>query len=87
MKRGVTELVTPGVALNDEVLSSKSNNFLAAVYFGKTIGVAFLDVSTGEFFTAQGSAEYIGNYFKILIRVKSSLKNKNAALFNDHLWD
>ena len=60
VKRGVTELVTPGVALNDEVLSSKTNNFLAAVYFGKTIGVAFLDVSTGEFLTAQGSAEYIG---------------------------
>ena len=60
VKRGVTELVTPGVALNDEVLSSKSNNFLAAVYFGKVIGVSFLDVSTGEFLTAQGSNEYIG---------------------------
>ena len=59
VKRGVTELVTPGVALNDEVLNSKSNNFLAAVYFGKYIGVAFLDVSTGEFLTSQGNAEYI----------------------------
>lgn len=66
VKRGVTELVTPGVALNDEVLSSKSNNFLASVYFGaskssttKSIGVSFLDVSTGEFLTSQGNAEYI----------------------------
>jgi DNA mismatch repair protein MutS len=59
VKRGVTELVTPGVALNDEVLNSKSNNFLASVYFGKYIGISFLDVSTGEFLTSQGNAEYI----------------------------
>ena len=60
VKRGVTELVTPGVALNDEVLQSKSNNFLAAVHFGKKhIGVSFLDISTGEFLTAQGNEEYI----------------------------
>lgn len=59
VKRGVTELVTPGVALNDEVLHSKTNNFLASVYFGKYIGVSFLDISTGEFLTSQGNAEYI----------------------------
>ncbi|ESU29477.1 DNA mismatch repair protein MutS [Flavobacterium limnosediminis JC2902] len=60
VKRGVTELVTPGVAMNDEVLHSKSNNFLASIHFGKkNIGVAFLDVSTGEFLTAQGNDEYI----------------------------
>ncbi|WP_281237971.1 DNA mismatch repair protein MutS [Flavobacterium praedii] len=60
VKRGVTELVTPGVSMNDEVLQSKTNNFLAAIYFtNKTIGVSFLDVSTGEFLTAQGNAEYI----------------------------
>jgi len=59
VKRGVTELVTPGVALNDEVLNAKSNNFLASVYFGKYIGVSFLDVSTGEFICSQGNAEYI----------------------------
>ena len=59
VKRGVTELVTPGVALNDEVLQAKSNNFLASIYFGKYIGVAFLDISTGEFLTSQGNAEYI----------------------------
>lgn len=60
VKRGVTELVTPGVAINDEVLQSKSNNFLAALHFGKkNTGIAFLDVSTGEFLTSQGNEEYI----------------------------
>ncbi|WP_277633233.1 DNA mismatch repair protein MutS [Avrilella dinanensis] len=60
VKRGVTELVTPGVALNDEVLQSKSNNFLSALHFGKKqIGISFLDVSTGEFLLAQGDEEYI----------------------------
>lgn len=60
VKRGVTELVTPGVAFSDEVLESNTNNFLAALHFGKKqLGIAFLDVSTGEFLTAQGSEEYI----------------------------
>ena len=60
VKRGVTELVTPGVSMNDEVLHSKTNNFLASIYFGKkAIGISFLDVSTGEFLTAQGSEDYI----------------------------
>ena len=60
VKRGVTELVTPGVALNDEVLSSRSNNFLAAVHMdAQRLGVSFLDISTGEFLTAQGNSEYI----------------------------
>ena len=60
VKRGVTELVTPGVAMNDEVLSAKTNNFLASVYFGKVaIGISFLDVSTGEFLTSEGNRDYI----------------------------
>jgi DNA mismatch repair protein MutS len=60
VKRGVTELITPGVSMNDEVLQSKSNNFLASIYFGKkNLGISFLDVSTGEFLTAQGNEEYI----------------------------
>ncbi|HET8837852.1 MAG TPA: DNA mismatch repair protein MutS, partial [Flavobacteriaceae bacterium] len=60
VKRGVTELVTPGVAFNDDILKSKSNNFLAAVHFGiKNLGVSFLDVSTGEFLVSEGSAEYV----------------------------
>ena len=60
VKRGVTELVTPGVSMNDEVLQSKSNNFLASVYFGKkNVGVSFLDISTGEFLAAEGNEEYV----------------------------
>lgn len=60
VKRGVTELVTPGVALNDDILQSKSNNFLASVWIGKQVnGVAFLDVSTGEFLVSQGDKSYI----------------------------
>lgn len=60
VKRGVTELVTPGVAINDQVLEQKKNNFLCALHFDKKqVGVAFLDISTGEFFVAQGSLEYV----------------------------
>ncbi|PWL37964.1 DNA mismatch repair protein MutS [Flagellimonas aquimarina] len=58
VKRGVTELVTPGVALNDDILSAKSNNFLCAIHFGRNkFGISFLDISTGEFLTSEGSAE------------------------------
>ncbi|MBS1531979.1 MAG: DNA mismatch repair protein MutS [Bacteroidetes bacterium] len=60
VRRGVTELVTPGVAVNDNILQQKSNNYLASLYFEKnSMGVAFVDISTGEFLTAQGSAEHI----------------------------
>ena len=60
VKRGITELVTPGVAINDNVLSYKENNFLAAVHFGKSAcGVAFLDISTGEFLMAEGPFDYV----------------------------
>lgn len=85
VKRGVTELVTPGVSLNDEVLQSKSNNFLAAVSFGKkNLGIAFLDVSTGEFLTAQGNEEYIDkllqNFNPSEVLVPKAYKNA----FKDH---
>ena len=60
VKRGITELVTPGVSINENVLNYKENNFLAAVHFGKgACGVAFLDISTGEFLTAEGPFDYI----------------------------
>ena len=60
VKRGITELVTPGVSINDNILEHRENNFLASVHFDKNLaGVAFLDISTGEFLTAQGSFEYI----------------------------
>lgn len=85
VKRGVTELVTPGVSMNDEVLQSKSNNFLASVYFGKkTIGISFLDVSTGEFLTAQGNDEYIDkllqnfNPSEILIAKQNKIQFKET---------
>ncbi len=60
VKRGITELVTPGVALNDNVLSRRENNFLAAVHFGKSLtGLALLDISTGEFLATEGPVDYI----------------------------
>ncbi len=60
VKRGITELVTPGVAINDNVLNYRENNFLCAVHFGKqALGIAFLDISTGEFLTAEGDVEYL----------------------------
>ena len=61
VKRGITELVTPGVSINDNVLNYKENNFLAAVHFGKggVCGVAFLDISTGEFLTSEGKPDYV----------------------------
>ena len=85
VKRGVTELVTPGVAMNDEVLQAKANNFLASVYFSKRqLGVAFLDVSTGEFLTAQGNEEYIDKLLQnfspseILIQKNTKAQFKTA---------
>ncbi|CAA9197234.1 DNA mismatch repair protein MutS [Flavobacterium collinsii] len=88
VKRGVTELVTPGVSLNDEVLQSKSNNFLASIYFAnKSIGVSFLDVSTGEFLTAQGNAEYIDkllqNFNPSEVLVPKNNKGDFKAAFGD----
>ena len=86
VKRGVTELVTPGVSMNDEVLNSKTNNFLASVYFSKkTIGVSFLDVSTGEFLTSEGNEEYIDkllqNFNPSEILVPKQHKGDFAAKF------
>lgn len=67
VKRGVTELVTPGVAYSDNILQQKSNNYLASVYFDKSItGIAFIDISTGEFLVAQGPNEYIDKLLQSL---------------------
>lgn len=85
VKRGVTELVTPGVSLNDEVLQSKSNNFLAAVSFGKkTLGIAFLDISTGEFLTAQGNEEYIDKLLQNFNPSEVLVPKANKNAFKDH---
>ncbi|MBE0424369.1 MAG: DNA mismatch repair protein MutS, partial [Lutibacter sp.] len=91
VKRGVTELITPGVSLNDEVLQSKTNNFLAAVHFGKRLlGVSFLDVSTGEFLTAQGNVEYIDkllqNFSPSEVLVQKQHKTKFNELFGDRFY-
>src|SRR5690606_8910991 len=88
VKRGVTELVTPGVSMNDEILNSKSNNFLASVYFGKkATGIAFLDVSTGEFLTAQGDDEYIDkllqNFQPSEIIIPKQSKSQFKTVFGD----
>ncbi|MFB9098751.1 MULTISPECIES: DNA mismatch repair protein MutS [Flavobacterium] len=82
VKRGVTELVTPGVSMNDEVLHSKSNNFLASVHFGKKmLGVSFLDVSTGEFLTAQGNEEYIDKLLQNFSPSEILVPKQNKAQF------
>ena len=88
VKRGVTELVTPGVSMNDEVLQSKTNNFLAAIYFAsKSIGISFLDVSTGEFLTAQGNADYIDkllqNFNPSEVLIPKNNKNDFRETFGD----
>ena len=81
VKRGITELVTPGIAISDNILSQKENNFLAAVHYGeRQSGIAFLDISTGEFYVAEGTNEYID---KLLQNFKPSeiilQKNKLQA--------
>ncbi|MBD0824585.1 DNA mismatch repair protein MutS [Aestuariibaculum marinum] len=84
VKRGVTELVTPGVALNDEVLVSKSNNFLCSVYFDKKqIGVSFLDISTGEFLTSQGNAEYVDKLLQNFSPSEVLVSKQKRMLFNE----
>lgn len=86
VKRGVTELVTPGVAFNDDILSAKSNNFLCAVHFGrKLIGVSFLDISTGEFLTSEGNEDQIDkllqNFAPNEILVSKSHKKEFVEIF------
>ncbi|MGI9560722.1 MAG: DNA mismatch repair protein MutS [Flavobacteriaceae bacterium] len=88
VKRGVTELITPGVSLNDEVLNSKTNNFLAAVYFGAHTGVSFLDVSTGEFLTAQGSTAYVSkllqNFRPSEVLIEKQKRQQFSTAFGDN---
>jgi len=88
VKRGVTELVTPGVAMNDDILNSKTNNFLCAVHFGrKLLGISFLDISTGEFLTAEGDEEQIDKLLQNLapneILVSKANKKEFLELFGN----
>ncbi|MCI2229425.1 DNA mismatch repair protein MutS [Polaribacter sp. MSW13] len=91
VKRGVTELVTPGVSLNDEVLQTKTNNFLAAVHFDKKqLGISFLDVSTGEYLVAQGNAEYIDkllqNFSPSEVLVQKQHKQQFLELYENRYY-
>ncbi|MDA9976947.1 DNA mismatch repair protein MutS [Polaribacter sp.] len=98
VKRGVTELVTPGVSLNDEILHTKTNNFLAAVHFDtstrsgtkKQLGISFLDISTGEYLTAQGNTEYIDkllqNFSPSEVLVEKQHKQQFLELFENRYY-
>jgi DNA mismatch repair protein MutS len=84
VKRGVTELVTPGVTFNDNVLEQKENNWLAAVHFTKhKVGVSFLDISTGEFLVAEGSVEYIDKLLQSLKPTEVLFQKGNQKKFNE----
>lgn len=84
VKRGITELVTPGVAMGDNVLNYKENNFLAAVHFGKSqCGVSFLDISTGEFLTSEGNEEYIDKLLANFSPKEVLFERGKRALFEE----
>ena len=83
VKRGITELVTPGVSINDNILNHREKNFLAAVHFGKKqCGVAFLDISTGEFLTAEGNADYVDKLLANFSPKEVLIERANRQLFN-----
>ena len=89
VKRGITELVTPGVVVGSNILDRKENNFLAAVHFGKKLlGVAFLDISTGEFLTAEGNVEYVdkllGNFSPKEVLIERSNRKRFEESFTAH---
>lgn len=89
VKRGITEVVTPGVAMDDNVLSSKENNFLAAVYFGNgACGLTFLDISTGEFLCAEGTTEYVdkllANFSPKEVLVERGKRDKFLKIFGKY---
>lgn len=85
VKRGITELVTPGVSINDNILNHKENNFLAGIHFDKGIcGVAFLDISTGEFLTAQGSFDYVDKLLNNFSPKEVLFERNKRKLFEEH---
>lgn len=85
VKRGVTELVTPGVSVNDNILNHKENNFLACVYIEKSIaGVAFLDISTGEFYTSEGGFDYINKLLQSLKPKEVLFERNKKELYMEH---
>jgi len=91
VKRGVTELVSPGVSYNDKILEQRENNFLASVHLDpKTSGISFLDVSTGEFYLAQGSIEYVDKLIQTFhpseIIVQKNKRQKFCELFGNKYY-
>ncbi len=88
VKRGVTEMVTPGTATQDKLLEHRSNNFLAAIHFGETIqGIAFLDISTGEFFTTEGPADYIDQLLQTLMPAEVIFQRNHQKSFKETYGD
>ncbi len=87
VKRGVTELVTPGVSFNDNVLERKRNNFLCSLYAGKNFGVAFLDISTGEFYCAQGNETYVFKLIQSLGPAEVIFSKAHRDKMEQHLAD
>ena len=83
VKRGVTELVTPGVSYNELTLETKKNNFLAAIHYGNNIGVSFLDISTGEFLVAEGSKNYIDKLLQSLSPVEIIYQKNKRRKFEE----
>ena len=88
VKRGITELVTPGVAMTDNVLNARENNFLAAVHFGSSaVGISFLDISTGEFLVAEGTAEYadklLAGFAPKEVLVQHGLRGRYEGLYGN----
>ncbi|HXB29795.1 MAG TPA: DNA mismatch repair protein MutS [Puia sp.] len=88
VKRGITEMVTPGTATQDKLLEHQSNNFLAAIQFGESIqGIAFLDISTGEFFTTQGSPDYIDQLLQTLQPAEVIFQRNHQKIFKETYGD
>jgi DNA mismatch repair protein MutS len=84
VKRGVTELVTPGTATNDKLLENKTNNFLASLYLNENeSGAAFIDISTGEFFVAEGDIEYIDKLLQSFKPSEVIFQKSRASFFNE----
>ena len=85
VKRGIIELVTPGVSINDNILNHKENNFLAGIHFNKNIcGIAFLDISTGEFLTAEGNYDYIDKLLNNYAPKEVLFEKSKKTLFEEH---
>lgn len=85
VKRGITELVTPGVSINDNILNHRENNFLAGVHFGKNnCGIAFLDISTGEFLTAEGDFDYVDKLLGNFSPKEVLFEKTKRKLFEEH---